>query len=147
MTFPDSLFAAIFAGVVAIAVTLLIEKYGGAVGGILGTVPTTIVPAAAGITLASNNYSDLNTSLAIVPAGMLINGIFLVNWRILPTYFNDTEKIYTTLIIITLILVIILFLKLYQKIKSSDKDSINLIQFPKETENKSVMIYRYLHSK
>ena len=103
MTFPDSLFAAIFAGVVAIAVTLLIEKYGGAVGGILGTVPTTIVPAAAGITLASNNYSDLNTSLAIVPAGMLINGIFLVNWIILPTYFNNTEKIYTTLIIITLI--------------------------------------------
>ena len=40
------------------------------------------------------------------------------------------------LIIIALILVIILFLKLYQKIKSSDKDSINLIQFPKETENK-----------
>lgn len=107
MTFPDSLFAAIFAGVVAIAVTLLIEKYGGAVGGILGTVPTTIVPAAAGITLASNNYSDLNTSLAIVPAGMLINGIFLVNWRILPTYFNDTEKIYTTLITITLLSLIV----------------------------------------
>ena len=103
MTFQDSLSAAIFAGVVAIAVTLLIEKYGGAIGGILGTVPTTIVPAAAGIALASNNYSDLNTSLAIVPAGMLINGIFLANWRILPTYFNDTEKIYTTLIIITLI--------------------------------------------
>ena len=102
MTFQDSLSAAIFAGVVAIAVTLLIEKYGGAVGGILGTIPTTIVPAAAGIALASNNYSDLNTSLAIVPAGMLINGIFLANWRILPTYFSNTEKIYTTLIIITL---------------------------------------------
>ena len=40
------------------------------------------------------------------------------------------------LIIITLILVIILFLKLYQNIKSSDKESINLIQFPKETEKK-----------
>tara|TARA_B100001250_G_scaffold109907_1_gene92834 strand:+ start:20588 stop:21415 length:828 start_codon:yes stop_codon:yes gene_type:complete len=94
--------AAVFAGFVAIAVTLLIEKYGGVIGGILGTIPTTIVPAAAGIALASNN-SDLNTSLAIVPAGMLINGLFLVNWRILPTYFNNTEKIYTTLIIITLI--------------------------------------------
>jgi len=70
LTFQDSLSAAIFAGVVAIAVTLLIEKYGGAVGGILGTVPTTIVPAAAGIALASNNYSDLNTSLAIVAPGI-----------------------------------------------------------------------------
>ena len=39
-------------------------------------------------------------------------------------------------ILISLILAIILFVKLYQKIKSSDKDSINLIQFPKETENK-----------
>ena len=37
---------------------------------------------------------------------------------------------------ISLILTIILFVKLYQKIRSSDKDSINLIQFPKETENK-----------
>ncbi|MFL2962833.1 MAG: hypothetical protein ACJZ46_01145 [Candidatus Thalassarchaeaceae archaeon] len=102
MTVQDTMSAAVFAGFVAIAVTLLIEKYGGAIGGILGTIPTTIVPAAAGIALASNN-SDLNTSLAIVPAGMLINGLFLVNWRILPTYFNNTEKIYTTLIIITLI--------------------------------------------
>ena len=39
-------------------------------------------------------------------------------------------------LLISLILAIILFVKLYQKIKSSDKDSINLIQFPKETENK-----------
>lgn len=107
MSFPYSLFAALFAGVVAIAVTLLIERYGGAVGGILGTIPTTIVPAAAGIALASNNYSDLNVSLAIVPAGMLINGIFLVNWIILPTYFNNTEKIYTTLITITLLSLIV----------------------------------------
>ena len=46
------------------------------------------------------------------------------------------QYLFLGLIIITLILVIILFIKLYQKIKSSDKDSINLIQFPKETENK-----------
>ena len=46
------------------------------------------------------------------------------------------QYLFLGLIIIALILVIILFLKLYQKIKSSDKDSINLIQFPKETENK-----------
>ena len=39
-------------------------------------------------------------------------------------------------LLISLILAIILFVKLYQKIRSSDKDSINLIQFPKETENK-----------
>ena len=102
MTILNTITAALFAGFVAIAVTLLIERYGGAIGGILGTIPTTIVPAAAGMALATND-TDLNISLAIVPAGMLINGLFLVNWKILPTYFNNTEKIYTTLFTITII--------------------------------------------
>ena len=46
------------------------------------------------------------------------------------------EYLFLALIIIALILVTVLFIKLYLKIKSTDKDSINLIQFPKETENK-----------
>ena len=40
------------------------------------------------------------------------------------------------LIIITLILVIFLFIKLYLKIKSTDKNSINMIEFPKETQER-----------
>ena len=40
------------------------------------------------------------------------------------------------LIIITLILVIYLFAKLYLKIKSSDKSNINVIEFPKETKER-----------
>ena len=40
------------------------------------------------------------------------------------------------LIIITLILVIFLFIKLYLKIKSTDKNSINMIEFPKETKER-----------
>ena len=39
------------------------------------------------------------------------------------------------LLIITLILVTFLFIKLYLKIKSSDKDNINVIEFPKETKD------------
>ena len=39
------------------------------------------------------------------------------------------------LLIITLILVTTLFIKLYLKIKSSDKDNINVIEFPKETKD------------
>lgn len=49
---------------------------------------------------------------------------------------NYIEYLFLALIIIALILVTVLFIKLYLKIKSTDKDSINLIQFPKETENK-----------
>lgn len=39
------------------------------------------------------------------------------------------------LLIISLILVTTLFIKLYLKIKSSDKDNINVIEFPKETKD------------
>lgn len=41
-----------------------------------------------------------------------------------------------SIILIILILSIILFVKLYLKIKSSDKNSINLIEFPKDTDQK-----------
>tara|TARA_B100001996_G_C18618915_1_gene576869 strand:- start:358 stop:1209 length:852 start_codon:yes stop_codon:yes gene_type:complete len=78
-----AILAAIMAGVVATTVTVLIEKYGGVVGGILGTIPTTIIPAAIGMGSEGGNDS-LIISLSIVPAGMLINAIFLSTWAILP---------------------------------------------------------------
>lgn len=75
--------AAIAAGLVAIVVTVLIERFGGVVGGALGTVPTTIVPAVAGMA-AAQGEQDLMDSLSVVPAGMLINAIFLSVWIYLP---------------------------------------------------------------
>ncbi len=44
-------------------------------------------------------------------------------------------SIYAFLLIL-LILTLLLFIKLYSKIKSSDKNSLNLIEFPKETSSK-----------
>ena len=44
-------------------------------------------------------------------------------------------SIYAFLLIL-LILTLLLFIKLYSKIKSSDKNSFNLIEFPKETSTK-----------
>ena len=75
--------AAIAAGLVAILVTVLIERFGGVVGGALGTVPTTIVPAVAGMAVAQGER-ELLDSLSVVPAGMLINAIFLSVWIYLP---------------------------------------------------------------
>ena len=75
--------AAIAAGAVAILVTVLIERYGGVVGGALGTVPTTIVPAVAGMASAQGD-AELMESLSVVPAGMLVNAIFLSVWIFLP---------------------------------------------------------------
>ena len=51
-------------------------------------------------------------------------------------YLNYITYSIIGLLVICLILAIVLFLKLYFKIKSADKNSINLIEFPKETDQK-----------
>ena len=63
----------------AILVTVAIEKFGGFIGGVLGTVPSTIIPAAAGV-YALEGEESLTASMSVVPIGMLINGMFLGVW-------------------------------------------------------------------
>jgi hypothetical protein len=90
------LFSAIFAGLVATMVTVAIEKWGGLTGGILGTMPSTIVPAAAGMYLVGGENA-LIESMAIIPLGMLVNGIFLTVWIILPPYLSQkTNSLFVT---------------------------------------------------
>lgn len=76
--------SALFAGVVATAVTLAIEKWGGVVGGFLGTLPTTIVPAAIGVQLNLADVDRFQDAMFITPAGMFLNAGFLFLWRELP---------------------------------------------------------------
>ena len=78
------LLAAALAGLVAIAVTVAIEKFGGLIGGILGTIPTTIVPAAAFMWLADPTDVAFEPAMGMVPVGMLLNAIFLWLWRVVP---------------------------------------------------------------
>ena len=49
---------------------------------------------------------------------------------------NLTQYLFIGILLIILILAIYLFIKLYTQIKSSDKDSINVIEFPKETKER-----------
>lgn len=72
------------AGGVAIAATVAIERFGGRLGGLLATLPTTIVPAAVGMFLGSADLADYRAGLFIMPAGMLVNAFFLWVWRVLP---------------------------------------------------------------
>ena len=72
-----------FAGLVAVLVTIAIERFGGRVGGLLGTLPTTIVPATVGIA-AQTDAEGLARAMYAVPAGMLLNALFLWLWRALP---------------------------------------------------------------
>ena len=79
---------AFFAGFVAILVTVSIEKFGGFIGGVLGTVPSTIIPAAAGV-YAIDGGESLRSSMSVVPLGMLINGLFLGVWILLPNQIKQ----------------------------------------------------------
>jgi hypothetical protein len=72
------------AGAAAIGVTIAIERFGGRVGGLLGTLPTTIVPAAAGIAAGAANPDEFSAAMAVAPAGMLLNVLFLWLWRVIP---------------------------------------------------------------
>lgn len=87
----------IFAGIVAVFATLAIERYGGLVGGVLATTPSTIVPASVGIA-AQLHGEELQAALFTVPMGMLVSGAFLLCWRLLPSKFPDRWPFNTRLI-------------------------------------------------
>ena len=76
------------AGGVAILVTIAIERFGGRLGGILGTIPTTIVPASWGLWLGGGEGLEgqkaFEMALYAAPAGMGLNALFLGLWRVLP---------------------------------------------------------------
>lgn len=78
------LLSALFAGLVAIGVTVAIERWGGVVGGLVGTLPSTIVPAAFGIANAAPSAAAFGDAMYATPAGMLLNVGFLYLWRVLP---------------------------------------------------------------
>ncbi|MEO1272784.1 MAG: hypothetical protein AAFX99_32245, partial [Myxococcota bacterium] len=75
---------ALFAGVVAIGVTMAIERWGGTIGGLLGTLPTTIVPASLGLYATAATPEAFTVAMCAVPAGMLLDVVFLYLWRIIP---------------------------------------------------------------
>jgi hypothetical protein len=76
--------SALAAGLVAILATVAIEKLGGRRGGVVGTLPTTIVPAAVGFWWAASTTAHFQDALYVVPAGMMVNALFLWSWRVLP---------------------------------------------------------------
>lgn len=84
------LLASLFAGLVAIAVTVAIERLGGVVGGVLATVPSTIVPAAAFMWLGNPDAIAFAASMAMVPFGVLLNAVFLWLWRVVPPLIPET---------------------------------------------------------
>ena len=89
--------SALFAGFVAVLVTVAIEKWGGIVGGILGTLPTTIVPAAIGMYLEAGS-KDLGTSMSLIPFWMLLNALFVASWVVYPRLKRGVTLVEMTLV-------------------------------------------------
>ena len=96
MLITSILLSALFAGIVATLVTIAIEKFGGRTGGVLATIPTTIVPAALGMYSISGE-TEFAQSMSIVPLGMMVNAIFLLVWIYAPQRF-DLSLVGTTIL-------------------------------------------------
>ena len=90
-----ALLSGAFAALVAVAVTRAIELLGGTLGGLVATLPTTIVPASYGIAAlaglpivgaapASARPQLVAVALFAFPAGALTSSGFLAVWRYLP---------------------------------------------------------------
>lgn len=80
----DVALPALFAGIVAILATLVVERFGGVGGGVLSSIPTTIVPAAIGIYGRNPDPDGFRRAMAFVPVGILLNAGYLVLWRVIP---------------------------------------------------------------
>jgi len=78
------LLSALFSGLIAIFASVSIEKFGGRLGGLLGSLPTTIIPASVGFWLTSHSIQEATDALYAVPPGMMVTACFLLCWRILP---------------------------------------------------------------
>jgi hypothetical protein len=83
-----SLLMAFFAALAATGATVAIERLGGIVGGVISSMPTTIIPTAIGLAFAVSNES-VKDAMTAVPTGMLINVMVLFSWRQLPPYLPD----------------------------------------------------------
>jgi hypothetical protein len=74
----------LLAALVAIFVTIAIEKLGGRKGGLIGTLPSTILPAVWGFMVRSPDTESFQTAAFSAPFGMWLNVVFLYLWRFLP---------------------------------------------------------------
>ncbi|MFM8872738.1 MAG: hypothetical protein ACKOJI_05185 [Phycisphaerales bacterium] len=80
----DVLWPALAASGVAILATLAVERLGGRTGGILSSIPTTIVPAAIGLWDGGADPERFRRSMAFVPVGIVLNAGYLLLWRVVP---------------------------------------------------------------
>ena len=99
-----------FAGVVAVAATIAVERLGGVSGGILSSIPTTIVPAALGIHARSADPDSFRRAMAFVPVGILMNAGYLLLWRVIPARLGAHDALRPRLLAWTVALALVIWL-------------------------------------
>ena len=144
--FIQVLFPFIFSFLIVIIITIIAEKFGTKVGGIFGTLPSTIVVAYIFISL-NKGLVFASKSVAIIPAELGVNIIFLLffaifvyrstivaftisfaSWTFLSLilYMSQITDIVISIEIYVVILVLsFLFLEYHKKIPSSEKVDIH----------------------
>lgn len=83
MTATMTVISSLFAGIVSVFITWSIERFGGVIGGVLSSSPTTVVCLSIGLASTASMHTT-RESLYAVPIGMSINCLFLLLWRELP---------------------------------------------------------------
>ncbi|KAG2375173.1 hypothetical protein C9374_010177 [Naegleria lovaniensis] len=90
----NTIFMGLCASCISLAITLVIEKWGSRVGGIIGSIPTAVVPSTMGFALdALVKYNDqpderkhvMIRSFYSIPIGTLMTAVFLLSWKVLPS--------------------------------------------------------------
>ena len=94
------LISAAFGALVAIGATVAIERFGGRAGGLIGSMPSTIIPASIGFFLSTDDAITYQDALHAVPAGMMVNACFLYAWRVLPRWIR-TERLTVQLTLVS----------------------------------------------
>jgi len=94
---------AAFAGFVAVGITLIVEKFGGMIGGALGASPTTIIPISIGMYLQSPSSFEFKMGLFTVAVGMLMNSGFLFIWKMVPNYIPQRYSSNQSLLMVLVI--------------------------------------------
>lgn len=82
----DAALPSAIAGGVAVAATVLVERLGGRIGGLVSSVPTTIIPAAVALHTRCESPDDFATAMALVPIGTALNAGYLGLWLLLPPF-------------------------------------------------------------
>ncbi len=95
---------AVGAGAVAVLATVAVERLGGAAGGVVSSIPTTIVPAAIGIHASSPDEASFRRAMCFVPVGILLNAGYLLLWRVLPARIGMRSHRHLLAVTVTLAL-------------------------------------------